>query len=197
GFSTSLGGSIGLTHLPNCGGTHVHGTFNGFADPMSGGCGHGIIQLIVPPPPVSGGSSLVSPAGSFPGGMPTNVAGQLALTTPRGGIPQGLSPDVAGDAFMLAVAGFGLELVELRERLGRPGLSAIGDFWREDGREIDAQIFYAADSMQHAVDRIIRSEVRAGAAGTPPVKLVQSTLANPAQNVLTSPATLSILEEFA
>src|SRR6185436_5920420 len=46
GFSTSLGGSIGLTHLPNCGGLHVHGMFNGFADPNSGGCGHGIISLV-------------------------------------------------------------------------------------------------------------------------------------------------------
>lgn len=83
GFSTSLGGSIGGIHIPNCAGIHVHGTFNGFADPNSSGCGHGIIQLIVPPPSVSGGG--------LPGGAPNNVAGQLALFAgSRGGF--GLSP---------------------------------------------------------------------------------------------------------
>jgi len=75
GFSTSLGGSVSGAHLPFCSGIHVHGLFNGFADPAGGGCGHGIISLIVAPPSVSGGG--------LPGGAPNNVAGQLALTAPR------------------------------------------------------------------------------------------------------------------
>lgn len=77
------GGSVVGAHLPFCGGIHVHGVFNGFADPAAGGCGHGIIQLVVPPPSVSGGG--------LPGGAPTNVAGQLALFAgSNGGF--GLSP---------------------------------------------------------------------------------------------------------
>lgn len=72
GFSTSLGGSIGNAHLPNCGGLHVHGTFNGIPDPNSGGCGHGIISLVQSVIP--GSSSLL------PGSMPSSAAGMLALT---------------------------------------------------------------------------------------------------------------------
>lgn len=84
GFSTSLGGSVTGIHIPNCAGIHVHGVFNGFADPNSSGCGHGIIQLIVPPPAVSGGGSSGS---GLPGGAPNNVAGQLALTAAQSNGP--------------------------------------------------------------------------------------------------------------
>jgi len=104
GFSTSLGGSIGGIHIPNCAGIHVHGTFNGFADPNSGGCGHGIIQLVVPPPGVSGGS--------LPGGMPGNVAGQLALTSPSAGFAR----DTPFENNPTTIFGFGWDSFRLREQ---------------------------------------------------------------------------------
>ena len=206
GFSTSLGGSVSGAHLPFCSGVHVHGTFNGFADPMSGGCGHGIIQLLVPPPPVSGGSSLVNPAGSFPGGMPTNVAGQLALTTPRGGYIGGLSPAAVGDAFMLAIAGLGFDATASRGEEQLPAVkAALYHLWApefekdEYGNKLymTTQIQNAANAMQVKIDQTIRSEGRAGASGTPPAKLVQTTLAHPAQLVLSSPAANSWLDDLA
>lgn len=98
GFTTSLGGMVMLAHPPNCAGIHVHGTFNGFADPNAGGCGHGIIQLLVGPP----GS------GSLPGGTPTNVAGHLALTAPPNLVSRPLTD---GDSLELAasILSFGLD----------------------------------------------------------------------------------------
>jgi len=90
GFSTSLGGSVSGAHLPFCGGIHVHGVFNGFADPASGGCGHGIISLLAPPPGVSGGG--------LPGGAPNNVAGHLALSAPGGITTRG--PEYSMPAFV-------------------------------------------------------------------------------------------------
>jgi hypothetical protein len=189
GFSTSLGGSVSSAHLPFCSGLHVHGTFNGFADPMSGGCGHGIIQLLVPPPPVSGGSSLVNPSGSFPGGMPTNVAGQLALTTPRVGVQQGLPLAAAGDAFMLAIAGFAVQSGATDED-STAAWSAITRLSFRGQQSLSEQIAGAATEIT------LSTEVRT--AGSPlPKEVVKTTLTNPAQSVLTSPATLSILEEFA
>jgi hypothetical protein len=192
GFSTSLGGSVSGAHLPFCSGVHVHGTFNGFADPMSGGCGHGIIQLLVPPPPVSGGSSLVNPSGSFPGGMPTNVAGQLALSTPRGGILQGFSPDAVGDALMLAIAGFGYTL-DARDRMARPGMLGASIFWNYDERDLTTQVQEAARSMRQAIEKWHGSDP----AGAPAVNVVQTTLADPAQRMLSSPLATSGLEDLA
>lgn len=184
GFSTSLGGSVSGAHLPFCSGVHVHGTFNGFADPMSGGCGHGIIQLLVPPPPVSGGSSLVNPSGSFPGGMPTNVAGQLALTWSG----PALDPNGIGDAFLIGVTGFAAQRNVLLSdafttRTGLAPLLLIA-FMSGEGGDLVKQM------------QAIGGAINAGAQEDVKVDLAK-TLTAPAARVMSAPATTSWLEDFA
>lgn len=207
GFSTSLGGSIGGIHIPNCAGIHVHGVFNSFADPNSGGCGHGIIQLIVPPPAVSGGGGSGS---GLPGGAPNNVAGQLALTSPI----RGLAGDRAGDAFVNAVIGFAQTTDALLDVARNDGLKlwdkdAFNITWNSDDSEVSftfaeerflpadrdsaRQPDYLVQFNPGGDDRAPDWARKGGAAGT----LVRSTFAQPAAQVLSAPVTLSWLDDFA
>jgi hypothetical protein len=173
GFSTSLGGSISNAHLPFCSGVHVHGTFNSFADPMGGGCGHGIIALFVAPPPVSGG-------GSLPGGHPTNVAGQLALTATFPALTGRLYGDpVAGLAFAPSLT-------------GEMGTSRVVMF---TGLNDGSFGLPQATTLQGPATA---GDIPAGS--TAPAfgaNVLQTTLADPSQRALTSPAAMSWLEEFA
>lgn len=174
GFSTSLGGSIGAIHIPNCSGLHVHGTFNGFADPNSGGCGHGIIALFVPPPTVSGGSLPGGSVSNAAGAMPTTAGGQLALTRPAGFEAN------AGELFLVAFAGLGPKEVYGNEAANLANV---------------ANLFNALNVLEPTIvapwDRTSAPTPAFGA------NTLQTTLADPAQRVLTSPAATSWLEEFA
>lgn len=168
--TTSLGGLIIGPHLPFCSGNHVHGTFNGFADPAASGCGHGIIALFVPPPPVSGG-------GGLPGGLPTNVAGQLALTA--------TFPALTGRLYGDPTAALAFA----------PGLAD----------SIGASQMVLVSSLDGGVGLPRQAPAGASggdipAAGAGPVlgaNVLQETLRDPSQRVLSAPAAMSWLEEFA
>jgi len=163
GFSTSLGGSIGGIHIPNCAGIHVHGVFNGFADPNSGGCGHGIIQLIVPPPAVSGGGNSGS---GLPGGAPNNVAGQLALTAAQ---PNGPS--------------FPFMSYSTRIDYGPPGSATSPFGYLVDGSSMTWLTRTDSDDVP-GYQQLSKA-------------FFQTSLANPAQQVMSSPLTTSWLEDYA
>jgi hypothetical protein len=173
GATTSLGGSVMGAHLPNCAGPHVHGTFNGFPDPLSSTCGHGIISLFVGTPGLIG-----------PGGMPTNVAGQLALTTPSA---TGLPLSQFGDAFLLGLAGFGLQDDPTRRDSMYVVMNAINRFGDEDGPGVTTQL---------RIGGALREPAAAPAAPLP-ANALSTTLADPAQQALTAPGFQSLLDEFA
>lgn len=192
GFTTSLGGSIGLTHVPNCAGPHVHGTFNGFADPNSGGCGHGIISLFVAPPPVSGGS--------LPGGQPTNVAGQLGAASLASTMNVPSPTTVAGQLALTAT--FPLFIGRLN---GDPA-AALGFAPNETGPGSTPRVVLLNGMNDGSFGLPQPVTLLAPGAGDIPgasagpalgANVMQTTLANPAQRVLTSPAAMSLLEEFA
>lgn len=205
------GGSVVGAHLPFCSGLHVHGVFNGFADPAGGGCGHGIISLIVAPPSVSGGG--------LPGGAPNNVAGQLALTSPI----RGLAVDRAGDAFVNAVIGFAqttdaLLDVALNDESKVWDKDAFNISWNSDDSEVtftfrEERSLPTDRDSERTPDYLVqlnpsgtdRTRDQAGTGGTGYFKLadgafdtpLRTTIVQPAAQVLTSPSTLSWLEEFA
>lgn len=169
GFSTSLGGSIGNIHVPNCSGLHVHGVFNGFADPNPGGCGHGIISLVVNSPSVSGGS--------LPGGAPTNVAGQLALF-----MGQSVGPVVRVDQdLFLAASRSGFSSGELISRVRM----------LDDGRLVALQRF-EMDAKPPAA-----TGTPGGAPPPTGGTMLRTALADPAQRILSSPSAVFFLEDFA
>lgn len=189
GFSTSLGGSIGLTHTPNCSGLHVHGTFNGFTDPFSSTCGHGIISLVVAPPPVSGGSLPGGSLSNSPGqlgtanvnmlssGLPLTAAGHLALMYPSA---SPLNAPGLDNLSLAPIALFGSS-APLRTEL-RPDIASFGEFTAAPGT------FAAGDIFNLGVQ---------GPVLDPAGSSIQAALQQPAQRVLSAPAATSWLEDLA
>jgi hypothetical protein len=176
GFSTSLGGSVSSAHLPFCSGLHVHGTFNGFADPAGGGCGHGIIALIAAPP-VSGGG--------LPGGAPTNVAGQLALTAPAPGVR--VDADIIRSA---ALSGFALP---------SQGIAAVLEMFQGRSTGDGQFVTFVGGEAGTTIMDLGRPAGIGGPAGAAPAagSVVRTALENPALRVLSAPAATSWLEDLA
>lgn len=219
GATTSLGGSVSGPEA-GCAGTHVHGTFNGFADTNPGGCGHGIIQLVTPSPAVSGGALPGGAATNAAGSAPTNLAGQLALISPAG---SSLNPSAIGDAFLVGVVGFaasrdvllpkafttttGLAPLVLMDFVAgeKPDLATAIE---RAGRAINAG---AAEDVAGTRDLFRALEKAAGRTTAhateaappavpdsgPTASLLRTTLAEPVQRAMSSPVAMSWLEDFA